>query len=59
MADENPTSAPRYRWPKFLLGALALGVIVAILWVTYAALRIHSERESGSPFAPATNTPVR
>jgi hypothetical protein len=38
-----------YRWPWFLAAAVALGFMLAILWVGYAAYREKAERDFNAP----------
>ena len=38
-----------YRWPWFLLAAVLLGIVLAIIWVAYAANREKQERNFSAP----------
>jgi putative heme-binding domain-containing protein len=66
MADTNRNPAPRpvYRWPRFLLAAVLLGVALAILWMTVEVRRIRQRREwyefppGSTPPTSPTNTPA-
>jgi hypothetical protein len=44
--NENPR---RYKWPWFVLAAVALGIILAIAWMTYAVHREKQERDFSAP----------
>lgn len=48
MSDEN---APKtnYRWPWFVLAAVLLGIVLAILWMSYAVHREKEERNFNAP----------
>jgi hypothetical protein len=47
--DENPRG---YKWPWLLLAAVVLAVVLAILWVSFAAREVERERGT-SPAVPA------
>jgi hypothetical protein len=49
MTDEQNSEPPRYRWPKFLLAGVILGIVLAIIWVSFAARNVKQTRD---PFAP-------
>jgi len=44
--NENPQ---RYRWPWFVLAALVLGVVLAVVWMSYAIHREKQERDFNAP----------
>jgi len=44
--NENPR---RYKWPWFALAAVALGIILAIIWMSYAVQREKQERDFNAP----------
>ena len=49
--DKNP---PRYQWPWFVLAALVLGVVLAIVWMSYAVHRERQERDFNAPLPGST-----
>jgi len=54
MTDESDNSGKqRYVWPWFLLAAVLLGLVLAIVWMSFLARRIHEQRES-NPWPPMT-----
>lgn len=54
--DENP-SRRKYRWPWFVLTAVLLGFVLAILWVGLAARKIERQRDYNAPLP--SSTPAR
>jgi hypothetical protein len=57
--DENQSEgAPRraYLWPWWVLGAVLLGVLLAILWMSQEIARTRTIRDLNAP-APRTETP--
>jgi hypothetical protein len=48
-------AATNYRWPKFVLAGVVLGIVLAVLWVGYAALREKQERNFSAPL-PSLNS---
>lgn len=64
MADERgtdpaPEGAPTYRWPWFVLGAVVLGVVLAILWMAQEVRRTRRIRELNTPPAAGQAPEVR
>ena len=50
MNEPVEESPPRtYRWPWFLLAAVLLGIVIAVIWVGYAAHRVEEERNFNAP----------
>jgi hypothetical protein len=49
--DEPAENGPprKYQWPWFLLAAVLLGIVLAVLWVGYAAHREKEERDFSAP----------
>jgi len=48
MNEQN--EGPRgYKWPWFLLAAVVLGIILAVVWVGFAAQREKHERDFNAP----------
>jgi hypothetical protein len=50
--DENPPK-PNYKWPWFVLAAVVLGIVLAILWMLAAVQREKSERDFSTPVPAA------
>ncbi len=40
---------PRYRWPWFVLGAVVLGVALAVLWMSKEVERARRIRDANAP----------
>jgi hypothetical protein len=40
---------PTYRWPRFVLAAFILAVVLAVIWMSYAVKRTRALRELNSP----------
>ena len=47
----------KYRWPWFVLAAVLLGIVLAVVWMGFAVKKIEREREVNAPL-PAS-APVR
>jgi len=54
--DEQSGNPQRYRWPWFVLAAFLLGVVLAIVWMSYA---VHRERQERDVNAPLPSVPAR
>jgi hypothetical protein len=55
--QSNPPEAPEkphYTWPWFVLGAVLLGLALAVLWMSKEVGRMRSIRDMNAP-APRTN----
>ena len=51
--DDNQ---PHYRWPKYVLAGVVLGIVLAVVWVWLAARKVEQQRDFGAPLpnsAPA------
>jgi hypothetical protein len=46
--DEIPPKR-NYKWPWFVAAAVALGIILAIVWMGYAVSREKQERDFNAP----------
>ena len=56
--DKNhplPAARPRYRWPWFVLGAIILAILLAILWMSKEIGRVRRIRDLNTP-APQTGS---
>ena len=42
------TPKPTYRWPWFVLGAVILAVVLAVVWMSYEVKRTRRIRELNS-----------
>ena len=42
--DEN-FPKPKHKWPWFVLAAVLLGIVLAILWVGAAAKKVEEQRD--------------
>ena len=42
-------SKRRYLWPWFVLAAVVLGILLAILWMSYEIKRTKRNRDIGAP----------
>ena len=51
----EPTAPRQYLWPKLLLAAVVLGVLLSILWVNREVQRTRYIREMNQP-ASSTNS---
>jgi cytochrome oxidase assembly protein ShyY1 len=45
-SNENPR---RYKWPWFVLAAVLLAVVLAIVWMRYAVKREEQQRDFSAP----------
>jgi hypothetical protein len=55
MDEKNePNQSPRYTWPWFVLGAVVLGFVLAIIWMTILVRRTREQREYEAWPVPAT-----
>jgi hypothetical protein len=56
MSNEQRTSSkPRYLWPWFLLGAVVLGVVLALIWLTAEVRRVRDQRQPDFTSPATTN----
>ena len=46
--DEIPPKR-NYKWPQFVLAAVVLGIILAIVWMSFAVRREERERDFNAP----------
>jgi hypothetical protein len=55
MSEESPT--PHYRWPYFLLAAVVLAVVLAVVWVNHEVRRTRriQQLNAPTPTMPETN----
>ena len=48
---------PNYKWPWFVLAAIVLGVVMAVVWMSYAVKREREQRNFSAPLP--SSAPVR
>jgi len=54
----EPNETPRsYRWPWLVAAAVALGLVLAVVWVGLAVKKVERERELNAPLPDSA--PVR
>ena len=51
-SNQNPR---RYKWPWLVLAAVVLGVVLAIMWMSFAVKREKEERDFNSPIPTGAN----
>jgi hypothetical protein len=63
MEEKNETEQPRrYTWPKFVLGAVVLWIVLVIIWMSVLVRRTREQRDytpwpkSAPVFPPQTNS---
>ncbi len=53
---DNHSPKPKYKWPWFVLAAVLLGMVLAVMWVGAAAKKVEQQRDYNAPLpdtAPA------
>ena len=45
-SNENPR---RYKWPWFVLAAVLLSIVLAVVWVSFAAKKVERDRNFNAP----------
>lgn len=54
----TPNGNPRrYKWPWFVAAAVALGIVLAVVWMSFAVKKVEQERDVNAPL-PAS-APLR
>jgi hypothetical protein len=44
--DQNEPEPPqRYVWPRYVLAAVVLGIVLAVFWMSILVRRVHEQRE--------------
>jgi hypothetical protein len=46
--DEIPPKR-NYKWPWFLLAAVLLGIVLAVVWVSFAVKKVEQQRNFNAP----------
>lgn len=47
--QSHPPAQRRYRWPFFVLAAFVLGILLAVLWLSFEVRRTERIRQLNSP----------
>ncbi len=50
---EGPAPRPSYRWPWFILGAVVLAIVLAVIWMGFEIERTKRNRDLNT--GPAIN----
>ena len=69
MEQNEPEPPQRYVWPRYVLGGVVLGIVLAVFWMAVLVHRISEQRENmtwptnvtkpaSQPAQPATNPPL-
>ena len=53
--DDNRPK-PNYQWPWFVLAAVVLGVVLAVVWMSYAVKRERQQRDFSAPLPSSAPT---
>jgi hypothetical protein len=48
---------PQYRWPRILLGAVILGLVLAVMWMSVLVHRIREQRQYNMWGTPVRSVP--
>ena len=51
--SENNSPRRKYTWPWFVLAAVVLAIVLAVIWVGLAAKKVEEQRDFGQPL-PST-----
>jgi len=52
--SEQNLPPPKYKWPWFALAMVVLGIVLAVVWMTFAVLKVKRERDFSAPPAGQT-----
>jgi hypothetical protein len=44
----------RYKWPWLVAAAVLLGIVLAIVWVSFAVKKVEQERDVNGPLPSST-----
>jgi bacteriorhodopsin len=47
--EEDNQNPRRYKWPWFALAAVLLGIVLAVVWVSFAVKKVERERNFRAP----------
>lgn len=45
----NNPPGPKYRWPWFVLAMVVLGIVLAVVWMTFAVRKVEQQRSLNPP----------
>ena len=54
MMNEQDEKPRRYKWPWFVLAAVLLGIVLAVVWVSFAVKKVEQERNFNASFPAST-----
>lgn len=52
----NELPKPTYKWPWFVLAAVVLGVVLAVVWMSYAVKHERDQRDFSAPLPSGAPT---
>jgi bacteriorhodopsin len=55
--NESNENQRRYKWPWFVLAAVLVGIVLAVVWVGFAVKKVERERNFNAP--PPNGAPAR
>jgi hypothetical protein len=55
--NEPENEQRRYKWPWFVAAMVVLGIVLAVVWMFFAAKKVERERDFNSPLP--NSAPVR
>ncbi len=47
--DDDNQNPRHYKWPWFVLAAVLLGIVLAVVWVSFAVKKVEQERGMNAP----------
>jgi hypothetical protein len=47
--NEPNENRSRYNWPWFVLAAVLLGIVLAVVWVSFAVKKVEQQRNFNAP----------
>jgi hypothetical protein len=47
--DDDDNNPRRYKWPWFVAAAVLLGIVLAVVWVSFAVKKVERERNFNPP----------
>jgi hypothetical protein len=52
--DNSPKQ--NLKWPKFAAAAVALAIVLAVVWMTFAVKKVEAQRDFSSPLPSSAPT---
>jgi hypothetical protein len=49
MNEPENDQKPRYKWPWIALAMVVLGIVLAVVWMTFAVRKVERERDFSAP----------